>query len=151
MSVQEERDAIRRLDSREISEGSTWFLVDAAWLKHWRDYCRDGIRPDPPGPISNSRLLRSDGRPHPNLERTTDYRGVNEAVWRVYHGKYGGGPAICRSKLDIYAPPIPPPADLATPTTSPQAVAMLEAAMQRRHCRKHRSRQHAPCTRVKKS
>jgi hypothetical protein len=31
--------------------------------------------------------------------------------------------------MDIYAPPIPPPADLATPTTSPQAVAMLEAAM----------------------
>ena len=129
MSLQEERDAIRRLDSTEISEGGTWFLVDATWLKHWRDYLWEGIRPDPPGPICNSRLLRSDGRPHPNLQRVTDYRGVNEAVWRFHHGKYGGGPAICRSKLDIYAPPIPPPADLATPTTSPQAVAMLEAAM----------------------
>ena len=128
MSLREERNAIIRLDSTEISEGSTWFLVDAAWLKHWREYCWDGIRPDPPGPISNSRLLRSDGLPHPNLERAHDYRGVNEAVWRVYHGKYGGGPAICRSKIDIYAPPIPPPADLATPTTNPQAAA-LEAAM----------------------
>jgi len=122
--LQEERDAIRRLDSTEIPEGGTWFLVDAAWLKHWRDYCWDGIRPDPPGPICNSRLLRSDGRPHPNLQKATDYRGVNEAVWRFHHGKYGGGPAICRSKLDIYAPPIPPPADLATPTTSPQAVVL---------------------------
>jgi len=114
-ALQDERDEIRRLDSTEISEGGIWYIVDANWLKHWREYCWDSIRPDPPGPVSNWRLLAPSKMPRQHLQRATDYRGVNEKVWQVFVERYGGGPPICRAKLDIYAPPVPPP-DLSAPS-----------------------------------
>jgi hypothetical protein len=142
-ALQDERDEIRRLDSTEISEGGIWYIVDANWLtrlppsrmqvlttapspphryivdanwlKHWREYCWDGIRPDPPGPVSNWRLLAPSKMPRQHLQRATDYRGVNEKVWQVFVERYGGGPPICRAKLDIYAPAVPPP-DLSAPS-----------------------------------
>jgi hypothetical protein len=114
-ALQDEREEIRRLDSTEISEGGIWYIVDANWLKHWREYCWDSIRPDPPGPVSNWRLLAPSKMPRQHLQRATDYRGVNEKVWQVFVERYGGGPPICRAKLDIYAPPVPPP-DLSAPS-----------------------------------
>ena len=142
-ALHDEREEIRRLDSTEISEGGIWYIVhanrltrlppsrmqvlttapspphryivDANWLKHWREYCWDGIRPDPPGPVSNWRLLAPSKMPRQHLQRANDYRGVNEKVWQVFVQRYGGGPPICRSKLDIYAPAVPPP-DLPAPS-----------------------------------
>ena len=102
-----ERDEIKKLDSTEIAPGGTWYLVDATWLKHWREYCWEATRHDPPGPVCNWRLLAG-GRPRNNLQRASDYRGVNEAVWRVFVHRYGGGPVICRKELDIYAPAVSP-------------------------------------------
>ncbi len=63
-----EKEEIESLDSTEISPGGIWYLVDASWLKHWREYCWENTRPDPPGPVSNWRLLVS-GRPKPFLQR----------------------------------------------------------------------------------
>ena len=51
--------------------------------------------------MSNWRLL-SGRRPRPNLVRAEDYRGVNGPVWNVFIKRYGGGPQICRSELNIY-------------------------------------------------
>ena len=143
LALQAERDEIRRLDSTEISEGGIWYvvdanwlnglptrmqvlttapfaphryIVDANWLKHWREYCWDQPgRPDPPGPVCNWRLLSSSKMPRPHLERAHDYRGVNAAVWDVFVKRYGGGPPICRAKLDIYAPAVQPP-DISAPS-----------------------------------
>ena len=92
------------------------YIVDANWLKHWREYCWDQPgRPDPPGPVCNWRLLSSSKMPRPHLERAHDYRGVNAAVWDVFVKRYGGGPPICRAKLDIYAPAVQPP-DISAPS-----------------------------------
>ena len=53
--------------------------------------------------------------PRSHLERAHDYRGVNAAVWDVFVKRYGGGPPICRAKLDIYAPAVQPP-DISAPS-----------------------------------
>ncbi|KAL1495283.1 hypothetical protein AB1Y20_017143 [Prymnesium parvum] len=106
-ALQEERDEISSLDSTEIQPGELWYLLDAEWLKHWREYCWDSTRVDPPGPVSNWRLLR-DGRPRPNQMRARDYRGVNQRVWAVFMRRYGGGPAICRKELNLYAQAVEP-------------------------------------------
>jgi len=102
-----EREEISKLDSTALSDGERWYIVEASWLRHWREYCWDATRTDPPGPISNWRLLAGK-QPRPNLVRARDYRGVNYKVWRVFVHRYGGGPAICRYELDMYAPPAPP-------------------------------------------
>ena len=34
-----EREEISKLDSTKLEEGQTWFLVEAGWLKHWREVC----------------------------------------------------------------------------------------------------------------
>ena len=80
-------------------------------MKHWREYCWDATRQDPPGPVRNWILLAGQ-QPRPNLVRARDYRGVNQEVWSVFIRRYGGQPAICRYELDIYAPPAPIPASL---------------------------------------
>ena len=106
-----ERLEISQLDSTKLEQGQTWFLVEAGWLKHWREYCWDATRQDPPGPVRNWILLAGQ-QPRPNLVRARDYRGVNQEVWSVFIRRYGGQPAICRYELDIYAPPAPIPASL---------------------------------------
>lgn len=109
-ALQAEREEISKLDSTKLEAGQTWFLVEAGWLKHWREYCWENARSDPPGAVCNWRLLAGT-QPRPNLVRARDYRGVNHAVWRVFIHRYGGYPPICRFDLDIYAAPAPVPPD----------------------------------------
>jgi len=101
--LQAERQEITKLDTTEVGAGERWYIVESSWLRHWREYCWDRTRTDPPGPISNSRLLAGK-QPRPNLMRARDYRGVNYDVWRVFVHRYCGGPAICRYELNIYSP-----------------------------------------------
>ena len=96
--LQAEREEITKLDTTEVGAGERWYIVESSWLRHWREYCWDRTRTDPPGPISNSRLLAGK-QPRPNLMRARDYRGVNYDVWRVFVHRYCGGPAICRCAL----------------------------------------------------
>ena len=107
----EERDEISKLDSTKLDRGQIWFLVEAGWLKHWREYCWDASRKDPPGPVCNWKLLQGPNSIRPNLVRAKDYRGVNHDVWRVFIHRYGGHPPICRYELDIYSREAPPPID----------------------------------------
>ena len=85
-------------------------LTQASWLKHWREYCWDASRTDPPGPVCNWRLF-SNGKPRPNLQKAKDYRGVNYEVWRVFVSRYGGYPVLCRHDIDLYGTPAPLPPD----------------------------------------
>lgn len=109
-ALAEERDEISKLDSTKLERGQIWFIVEASWLKHWREYCWEGIRRDAPGPVCNWRLLQSGGSVRPNLMRARDYRGVNYDVWSVFIRRYGGQPTLCRYELDIYSreAPVPP-------------------------------------------
>ena len=52
LSLSEEKKAAKRLDSTETT--GLWYIVDAKWLKHWREYCWEEKRSDPPGPVSNA-------------------------------------------------------------------------------------------------
>ena len=76
------RACARGRDAQRLGKGELWFIVEASWLKHWREYCWEGTRSDPPGPVCNWRLLAGKN-PRANLVRAIDYRGVNYAVWRV--------------------------------------------------------------------
>jgi hypothetical protein len=61
---------------------------------------------EPPGPITNTDLLSPDLRtPLPKLVRREHFRGVVKEVWDFLQQTYGGGPAIIRPTIDIYAPP----------------------------------------------
>ena len=106
----EERDYVTRVDSVAVRPGDVWMLVDSKWLEKWRNYAIDQSTDDPPGPITNYCLIGRDFRPVPGLMRVRDYRGMNQQLWYYFHERYGGGPAICRSQIDLYAPaePLPP-------------------------------------------
>ncbi|MDC0525561.1 DUSP domain-containing protein [bacterium] len=122
-SRQEERELIKRDDSTRVETGDAWFLVEVGWLKHWREYCWEETRPDPPGPLSNSLLLDGD-EPRPGLVRAHDYRVVNRQVWEHLLRRYGGGPAICRYEPDIYASPAPDPTKPETTLSAAADVAL---------------------------
>jgi len=107
-----EKAEAQRLNAEEVPEDQelVWYIVDAVWLDRWRVYItadpkRDIEEPlDHPGPITNQRLLEPDtNNPRPNLQKTKHYKGLNPMVWEFFLEKYGGGPAICRKSIDIYA------------------------------------------------
>ena len=47
---------------QKLQAGQTWFLVEAGWLKHWREYCWDATRSDPPGPVRGRARASSHAR-----------------------------------------------------------------------------------------
>lgn len=95
----EEVETIRKHDT---AEADIFFLIDLNWLAEWRSFAfQDGPLP---GPIDNSRLVDPEtGKPKSGLLLKDDYRGVNEALWNFWHEGYGGGPAVQRKCLDLYA------------------------------------------------
>ena len=106
----QEKAEITRLDSTSVQPGDVWFVIDSAWLTHWREYAITAQRSEPPGEVSNWRLLSPrEGRIKPNLLRVKDYRGVNSQVWMVFQRRYGGGPPICRHEINLYSAVVPPP------------------------------------------
>ena len=106
-----ERSEIAQLDATELGHAEVWMLVCARWLRHWTEFAHDATRTDPPGALDNSRLLEaSRSRALPHLRKAIDYRGVNTAVWNALLRRYGGGPAICRGSINLYAEEAPLPA-----------------------------------------
>jgi len=86
-----------------VNNGEEWYLVDASWLRQWKKFTKMGSRDQPPGPVSNHRLLLKDGRPAPGLQPDLHYRGINEKAWTYFFTVYGGGPALSCPALDIYS------------------------------------------------
>mmetsp|Transcript_3472 Transcript_3472/g.8768 ORF Transcript_3472/g.8768 Transcript_3472/m.8768 type:complete len:105 (-) Transcript_3472:217-531(-) len=84
------------------SDPHTRFIIDRVWLHSW--LCFVNENGPVPSAISNHTLLEPDGAPRSGLEKGRHYRGVNAAVWDFFQNIYGGGPAIPRISLDIYAP-----------------------------------------------
>ena len=52
-----EADAVISSDTRLAQPYFIIIHSDARWLTHWREFTVSGTRNDPPGPISNWRLL----------------------------------------------------------------------------------------------
>lgn len=80
-----------------------WYLLECSWLTKWKAFVRGGPLP---GPIDNARLLGIDNSPLPGLQKVKHYRGVDAIQWFFWYERYGGGPAIVRSELNIYAAPV---------------------------------------------
>ena len=97
--AREEGD-VTRLDSTKIGDGQVWYLICSDWLRRWHAFKAGG---EPPGPITNDRLVLPDGTPRENLRKALDYRGVNGDVWNYLFTIYGGGPVIQREVIDVYA------------------------------------------------
>jgi len=93
--------------SYDTSETDLWFIIDSQWLSDWKSFISTSCPGPLPGPISNQNLLeRGSGKPREGLEPVLHYRGLNAAVWAFLHERYGGGPELRRSKIDLYSPPI---------------------------------------------
>mmetsp|Transcript_42731 Transcript_42731/g.110492 ORF Transcript_42731/g.110492 Transcript_42731/m.110492 type:complete len:367 (-) Transcript_42731:99-1199(-) len=95
---------------RERDKDATrvWYLVEVDWLLGWSKFVAQG-GPEPKA-INNAALLDdATGEPKDGLQAVKDYRGVNEAVWAFLHGRYGGGPALRREKVNIYLPAVEEP------------------------------------------
>jgi len=80
-----------------------WFLIDALWLKSWKNFTEKGSKEDVPGPIINHRLLDSAGQPHAMLKPQTHYRCLGELAWLELYKVYGGGPELRRLEPNIYS------------------------------------------------
>ena len=53
-----EKADVQRYDSTHLrGDDDVWCLVEAQWLEEWREYCIDGTRRAPPGPVTNWKLL----------------------------------------------------------------------------------------------
>ena len=115
LEMAEEREAVSTADSTLLQDGQVWHIIEAGWMKHWREYVWDETRQDPPGPMDNTPLMDGDAI-RPNLMRSRDYRGVNPNAWEIFLRKYGlRGPCIRRLVLDIYSAPVTPEDDVQLP------------------------------------
>jgi len=99
---QREKQAIDELDRTRLKPGEKWFLIDKVWLQSW--FCFVVENGPVPSAITNHTLLTPFGAPRPGLEKCKHYRAVHESVWDYFEHIYGGGPAIPRIRVDIYAP-----------------------------------------------
>ena len=136
------------VENDKMDHTDNWFAVERDWLEAWNDFTREGSSAPPPGPITNRLLAFADGTPRMvtksnggqrKLERTKDYRLVNDRNWKYLHGVYGGGPVLPRVDFEraiaagstrrdmgdsmamagsgtLSMPPPPPPGSLATKT-----------------------------------
>mmetsp|Transcript_21289 Transcript_21289/g.68944 ORF Transcript_21289/g.68944 Transcript_21289/m.68944 type:complete len:957 (-) Transcript_21289:68-2938(-) len=105
---QAEYDLVSKYDTKDTGDGEGWYLVDAVWVNKWKRYVRSEHVSDiqdmcAPGPVSNQRLCDKTGAIRSNLKLRIDYIGVNARVWWLFMHVHGGGPAICRTSLDLYS------------------------------------------------
>jgi len=100
---QMEYDISCKYDTKHVSEGERWYLLDAEWVRRWKEYVLqanddviDVTDIQSPGPIPNSHLLQKSAPIY-----HTDYVGINGQLWSFLVHCHGGGPPICREKLDM--------------------------------------------------
>jgi len=67
--IEEDGRVSKMLDSTAQVSGSCWHMVDEFWLKRWRKFIlgRAARRYEPPGPITNERLLKTSERTRVDL------------------------------------------------------------------------------------
>ena len=94
-----EEEYVRSIDDTKVdSSKKVWYLINAKWLKEWRDYVSIAEAPRP-GKINNDELFGKS-----NLKKVKDYRGLCENVWNYFVEKYGSDGTVFTSKgeIDIY-------------------------------------------------
>jgi len=103
-----EKKEIQLIDAQcKSSEDEPWYLISEKWLNNWRKFINDDDT-SPPGEVTNSDLVDSNGVPFPNLRPKKNYRAVTKEVWDYFINIYGGGPPVIRKIVDIYTSPVKP-------------------------------------------
>jgi len=97
-------DELAYVLQHDTLESTTWYLVDAKWMREWAHFAKARTG-QVPGPIDNTRLVDNRGVPRPGLKPSDDYRGVNKSIWTFWQNRYGGGPVVRRKRIDLYSPP----------------------------------------------
>lgn len=95
------REELSFVKSCDTYDAALWFIIDAAWLQKWHSFVKGGPLP---GRIPNETLVHSDMRPRSGKQPIVHYRGVNSRIWEYFVMLYGGGPALPRRTLNLYAP-----------------------------------------------
>lgn len=67
-SIEEQKVIIMKLEKEQppLKEGDTWYIIDAMWYRHWRDYVKyewSYYGSSHPGPITNGKLLEDENNP----------------------------------------------------------------------------------------
>ncbi|CAE8701241.1 unnamed protein product, partial [Polarella glacialis] len=116
---QAEFELVSKYDTKDTGDGEAWYLVDALWVNNWKRYVKGEVACDvrdicSPGPITNDRLFEKDtpSKIRSRLRLRLDYIGVNARVWWLFMHLHGGGPAIIRDDLEIYAEELRPETQL---------------------------------------
>ena len=121
-----ELELINELNAVQPFEGP-WYIISAAWINHWKEYCCHTLRGDIlPPPINNEILFQEGGGIRKGLVPGKDYRGVNRHVWAAFYCLYRGGPEIKRLEVDIYARN-PPSIACNRPPLTQQQLAKIKA------------------------
>ena len=105
-----EHKLVSKLDTKSVPDGHKWNMIDAAWVRAWRQYLRQGAVADSrkmcdPGPIDNKALADRMGKADATniLKITSDYVAVNGDVWTVFSHCHGvDGPVLTSDTLDIF-------------------------------------------------
>jgi hypothetical protein len=111
----EESKTVAKLEANNSAYTGVWFLIATVWLQSWRAWIK-GLGPRP-GPMDNRVFFAPNGSLQNNLVVAKDYRGLNLHTWYFFEEVYGGGPPVCRSRIDIYAPEVPIPSRDASPSS----------------------------------
>mmetsp|Transcript_69451 Transcript_69451/g.166493 ORF Transcript_69451/g.166493 Transcript_69451/m.166493 type:complete len:346 (+) Transcript_69451:99-1136(+) len=101
-----DRELLKELEfvsAHDAELSDTWYIIDAGWLKRWKNYVSKGG--PHPGPITNCQLLCPESRfkeAKSGLRVRQHYRGVCPVTWDFFLHRYGGGPVIVNTKcLDL--------------------------------------------------
>lgn len=79
-----------------------FYFVHAGWLNSWREYVAG--KANRPTPVTNDLLFERDGKTlKADMKRGEDFRAIRKIVWDTLIDIYGGGPAVIRKSVDIYA------------------------------------------------
>ena len=95
-----------------LKEGDTWYIIDAMWYRHWRDYVKyewSYYGSSHPGPITNGKLLEDENNPdvmRRYLYERHNYIIISKEQWEYLYSWYGGGPVISRKVINVYPNPM---------------------------------------------
>uniref|UniRef100_A0A7S1G743 ubiquitinyl hydrolase 1 n=1 Tax=Bicosoecida sp. CB-2014 TaxID=1486930 RepID=A0A7S1G743_9STRA len=80
----------------ELKVGDSWYLIDADWMRRWRDFAKDGA--GPPGPVVNMNLVDDAGtlkRPG-EISEYSAFELVPPPAWEALVKWHGGGEPVIK-------------------------------------------------------
>lgn len=98
-----EKSLARKFSTLAVAGGPPYCAVASDWVAAWCSFAQD--RGEAPGPINNAPLIIAAccGGPDAAKDPDAGVSWVDENVWRVLYGLYGGGPKLERDSQEIFS------------------------------------------------